>query len=435
MLKARLGLFIGLSLAWAASSKAAPQRPAVLVAPFSGVISPVAAEFLIDAVASAASGGYEALVIELDTPGGLDPSMRLIVKSILGSPVPVVVYVAPSGARAASAGAFITLAAHVAAMAPGTNIGAAHPVALPSSIMDAGQKKQDSVMEGKMVNDAAAYLRSIAKQRGRNEEWAAQAVSKSVSLPAEEAVRQNVADLVSPSLEDLLKALDGRRLPGWQDPLRLASARIERFPMTRRQRWLSALSDPNVAMILMSLGAAGLFIELYSPGLIFPGVVGAVSLVLAFYSFQTLSANYAGVILILLGMLFFALEVKLASAGLMALAGAVSTLLGALLLFPNQIGGLRVAWSTLGGLVAVMAAGALFSSVLLYRLQRRKGETGAEGMLGQKGVAVTVLGPKGKVQVSGELWDAEAVSGTIPEGADIVVEKVEGLLLKVALPK
>ncbi|MFA6092373.1 MAG: nodulation protein NfeD [Elusimicrobiota bacterium] len=403
--------------------------PRVLVAAFSGVISPVSAEYLRAAVQEAQSRGSDALVIELDTPGGLDVSMRETVKDILGSRVPVIVYVHPSGARAASAGVFITMAAHVAAMTPGTNIGAAHPVMLGQ--IPGGQKDgKDSVLETKAVSDAAAYLRSIAHKRGRNEDWAEAAVSKSTSIPSSEAVALRVADLEAPSLDELLKVLDGRRLADFKEPLRTAGAVVERYGMSRRQRWLAALSDPNVAMILMSLGAGGLFIELYNPGLILPGIVGLISLLLAFYSFQTLSASYAGVLLILSGIVFFLLEIKVTSYGILALGGAASILLGALMLFENQsMGGLAVAWSTLAGCLIGMASVVAVLSWVVWKAYRRPVSTGVEALIGAEGIARGPLRPEGKVLVHGEIWDAHVQGESLEDGAPVIVLSMQGFKL------
>jgi len=430
-----LALLLG-APASAAKPAAAPPPPKALLATFSGVISPVSAEYLEGAVAEAEKRGADSLVIQLDTPGGLDPSMRLIIKAILASRVPVIVYVQPAGARAASAGVFITMAAHVAAMAPGTNIGAAHPVLIGGGgLPGSGDKKEkkDDTMEAKMASDASAYLKSIAHKRGRNEAWAVQAVSVSTSIQASEAVAIKVVDLEAASLEDLLKAVDGRKLADFDKPLRTAGAVLERYDMTRRQRWLATLSDPNVAMILMSLGAAGLFIELYNPGLILPGIVGAVSLILGFYSFQTLSASYAGVLLILLGMIMLLLEIKITSYGMLALGGIASFLLGVLMLFQhNAAGGLAVSWSiissTLGGLLALVAV----LSWVVMRAYNRPVVTGDEGMIGQEGKAMARLDPSGKVEVGGELWDAESESGPIEAGTAVVVQAVRGLKLRVA---
>jgi len=412
--------------------------PKVILAPYSGIITPVSAEFMLGAIEHAEKENADALVIELDTPGGLMDSMRDIIKGVFASKVPVIVYVSPEGGRAASAGVFITMSAHVAAMAPGTNIGAAHPVSIggsPGKTKGPSEKNEDEgqskVMEEKMVNDAAAYLRSIAQKRGRNEEWAFAAVTQSTSIPATDALELNVIDFVSTDLDALLTAIDGRTIEGFDQPLLVKNAVIERYEMTRRQRWLAAISDPNVAMILMSLGAGGLFIELYNPGLILPGIVGAVCLLLAFYSFQTLSASYAGVLLMMVGMLCFLLEVKITSYGLLALGGIAATLLGVLMLFQQSLGGLGVSWtvviSSLGGLVALT----LGVSALVMRAYSRRVETGEEGMVGQQGEAIDRLDPEGTVRIQGEFWNAEAVGGSIKKGSDVVVVSVDGMKLKV----
>jgi membrane-bound serine protease (ClpP class) len=430
------GIFsIAACLFLAASSRAA-DKPKVLVAAYSGIISPVAGEYLAEAVREAERRKSDAIVIKLDTPGGLDPSMRTIVKAILSSSIPVIAYVHPSGARAASAGVFIVMAAHVAAMAPGTNIGAAHPVmigggSLPG--MDKVKEPQDKVMEAKAVSDASAYLKSIAHKRGRNETWACEAVARSTSIPVAEAVSLKVVDLEAAGLEQLLKSVDGRSLPDFDKPLRTAGAVVEEFPMSRRQRWLAALADPNVAMLLMSLGAAGLFIELYNPGLIFPGIAGAISLLLAFYSFETLSASYAGVLLIAFGMILFILEIKLTSYGLLTFGGIASIVLGAFMLFRhNALGGIGVSWTSLLSSLATLIAVVFGVSYVVIRALRRPVPTGMEGMIGAEGVARSRLAPVGKVAVAGELWDACTAGEAIEEGQAVVVEAMAGLKLKVA---
>ncbi len=421
--------------AFAAKPAKAPayEVGAVLVAPYSGVITPAAAEFISQAVDKVnGPGGADLLVIALDTPGGLDSSMRVIIQKMLASKKPVAVYVSPQGARAASAGVFISMASPLVGMAPGTNIGAAHPVmmgALPQ-LGDKADKKKEP-MEEKVLNDASAYIKSIAQKTGRNVEWAMRAVAKSDSISAEEAVKAGVADFVAADLNDFLAKADGRKA-GDFGTLRAVRPAVEYFRQTRRQKFLATITDPNIAMILMSLGAAGLFIELYNPGLILPGVVGAVSLVLAFYSFQTLSANFAGLALIMLGFVFFIAEIKVISYGLLTLAGALSILLGGLMLF-NQpsIGGLSISMSmllsTVIGLIAVVAVVALIA----LRAQLRKVVTGIESLTDKRGLAKTALTPKGKVLVAGELWDAESVSGDIPEGAAVDVTAVHGFQIRV----
>lgn len=429
MMRARA--FAAVVFLFAAFSPARSEVPAprVLVASYSGIITPVASEFMRGAVKRAEDEGFDAVVLQLDTPGGLDLSMREIVKSILGARVPVIVYVHPTGGRAASAGVFITMAAHVAAMTPGTNIGAAHPVVLP--MMGGKSGKPDAVMGAKMVNDAAAYLKSIARKRGRNEEWAFEAVSKSTSIPAGEAVALGVVDIVAPDLPTLLRKIDGRRLSDFKQPLKTKGAVTVRMEMTRRQRWLAAISNPNVAMILMSLGAGGLFIELYNPGLILPGVVGTICLILAFYAFETLSASYAGISLFFIGIFFFVLEVKVVSFGLLALGGAIAMFLGALILFDQPMGGLSVSWSVIGSSIGGLLVITTVVSTIAYRAYKRKSITGMEGMAGETGKAEEALNPGGQVSVHGELWEAESVEGRIRKGDKIVVVSCEGLRLKV----
>jgi len=303
--------------------------------------------------------------------------------------------------------------------------------AIPSGLGGGKDDKKKEPMEEKVLNDASAYIRSIAQKTGRNVEWAALSVAKSVSIPADEAVKNGVADFVAADMNDFLAKADGRKA-GEFGTLQLVSPAVEYFNQTRRQKFLATITDPNIAMILMSLGAAGLFIELYNPGLILPGVVGAVSLVMAFYSFQTLSANFAGVALILLGFVFFIAEIKVLSHGLLTLAGAAAMLLGGLMLF-NQpsIGGLSINMamllSTIVGLIAVVAVVAYIA----LRAQMRKVVTGIESLKDKKGLAKTALTPKGTVLVEGELWQAESVSGNIPEGAHVDVTAVEGFKIRV----
>ena len=421
-----------LTLLLSGFSWAAP-APRVLVATYCGIINPAAAEYLEGAVSAAAVQHVSALVIELDTPGGLDLSMRQIVKAILASEVPVIVYVSPAGARAASAGVFITMAAHIAAMTPGTNIGAAHPVSIGTMPgVGGGKDKPDAVMEGKIVQDASAYLQAIAARRGRNTSWAAEGVTRSTSIVSAEAVRSHVVDLEAKSLDELLAAVDGRRLPDFPRlTLRTRGAELVRFPMTNRQKFLAAVSDPNIAMILMTLGVSGLLIELYSPGLILPGIVGAVSLILAFYSFQTLSASFAGVLLMLVGFLLYVVEIKIASYGLLALSGTAAILLGAMMLFRESGGGLRISWSVLGSTVGTLAVLVTALLAIATRVFARRSKAGAEGLAGQVAVVVEDLSPRGQVTLSGELWRAESLEGTIPAGSEVRIDSVESLTLKV----
>jgi membrane-bound serine protease (ClpP class) len=390
-----------------------------------GIINPVIAEFIEKNLDNANKGDVRAVIIQLDTPGGLDLSMRTIVKAIMNSGVPVVVYVSPTGARAASAGVFITMAADIAAMAPGTNIGAAHPVAL-------GDKKIDSDMAKKIENDAVAYIKGIAQKRGRNTVWAEEAVRKSVAIPAEEALNKKVIDLIAKDLNELIEKIDGREVETSRGKFRLITkgAEIYNVKMGFRYRILDTLSNPNIAYILMMLGLAGLYFELAHPGAIFPGVIGALCLILAFYSFQTLPVNYAGVLLILMGIVMFILEMKVASFGLLTLGGIISMLLGSIMLFESPSPLFRVSWSVL---ITTMVIVSLFFAVvatLAFKAWLRKPSVGAKGLLGEIGEAKTRIDPKGKVFVHGEIWNAWS-DVVIEEGEKVRVVEVSGLVLKV----
>jgi len=399
--------------------------PEVMVVTVDGVINPVASEFIGKSIKEAAKRGVEALVIELDTPGGLDTSMRMIVKEIVGSEVPVVVFVAPSGARAASAGVFITLAAHIAAMAPGTNIGAAHPVGLG--------EKMDKTMAEKATNDAAAYIKSLAERKGRNAVWAEKAVRESISATEGEALRDHVIDMVSKDLNTLLLDMNGRKVQTAlaEKVLKTNGAKVLREKMGLRFRILNLISDPNVAYILMLLGFYGLFFELTSPGAIFPGVAGGICLILAFYAFQTLPVNYAGLMLIILAIILFILEVKIVSHGALTIGGIIAMIIGSLMLFETP--GPFVRLSIYLILPAVLITALFFSLTISLALKayRRKPVTGKEELIGMEGIAKTdITGKGGMVVLHGELWSA--FSGEpIAKGDRVVVEEVRDLKLKV----
>ena len=405
----------------------------VLAAPYSGIITPAASEFISNAIEKANDGKFDLIVIQLDTPGGLDSSMRDIIKKILASKVPVAVYVSPQGARAASAGVFIAMASGIVAMAPGTNIGAAHPVMLGSLPSVGGDKegKGKDPMEAKILNDASAYMKSITQQKKRNVEWAIKAVTKSDSISAEEALKAGVTDIIAADMADFFIKINGRELPEL-GRIKVENPRVETLSQTRRQRFLATITDPNIAMILMSLGAAGLFIELYNPGLVLPGVVGAVAMVLGFYSFQTLSANFAGVLLILLGFIFFIVEIKVLSYGLLTLGGVISIILGSLMLFNTpSMGGLSISMHILGSTLITLVAVTAILAWIVIKAQLRGVVTGIESLAGKKGRAKGVLAPKGTVLVEGELWEAESVSGDIPQDAEVRVVSVHGFKIKV----
>jgi membrane-bound serine protease (ClpP class) len=405
-------------------------RPAyageIVVASYEGVINPVTAEYLHDALAFAHSSDAQALIFKLDTPGGLDTSMRLMIKDMTGSPIPVIVFVAPSGGRAASAGVFITMAAHVAAMAPGTNIGAAHPVAM-------GGGEMDNTMKEKVENDSVAYIKSIAERHGRNVSWAEDAVRKSVSVTEQDALKLKIIDLVAEDIPALLKQLNGRKIALSNGSLTLSTeaATLREFPMGTRLELLKALSDPNIAYLLMSIGTIGIMAELYSPGAILPGIIGAISLILAFYSLQSLPVNYAGALLVILGVVFLLLEISVTSYGLLALGGLAAMTLGGLLLIKSDAPFMQVSLSFL--LPTVMTIGALVGTTawMAVKIGRRGPVTGAEGMIGSIGIAKTDLNPRGQIALHGEIW--EAVSQTpIRQGEAAEILSVDGLTVKVA---
>jgi membrane-bound serine protease (ClpP class) len=397
----------------------------MVVASYEGVINPVAAEYVHDALASAQSSGAQALILKLDTPGGLDTSMRLIVKEVTSSPLPVIVFVAPSGGRAASAGVFITMAAHVAVMAPGTNIGAAHPVAM-------GGGEMDKTMKEKVENDSVAYIKSIAEQHGRNAAWAEDAVRKSVSVTEQEALKLKVVDLIAEDLTALVKHLDGRKvsLPNGPTTLTTEGTTLREYPMGIRLELLKALSDPNIAYLLMTIGTIGIMAELYNPGAILPGIVGAISLILAFYSLQSLPINYAGVLLLILGIVFFVLEATVTSYGLLAIGGVVSMTFGSLMLIKTDAEFLQISWTVIAPVIITTAAVSLFIVGMGVRAMRHAPQTGREGMIGAIGIAKTALRPDGKLAIHGELWDAVSDAPVEP-GTSAKVLRVEGLTLYV----
>lgn len=401
------------------------QATKVVVMEIRGAIGPASAEFLKTGINKATAAHAEALVVELDTPGGLDTSMRSMVRDILGSGVPVVVFVSPAGARAASAGVFLTMAAHIAAMSPGTNIGAAHPVAVGGTM--------DKTMSEKAENDAAAYLQSIAEQRGRNAGWAAAAVRKSVSITETEALNEKVIDLISRDLRTLLSDIDGKTVTTAFGERRLSTARADvvREEGGLRLKILAFITDPNVAYMLMLLGFYGLFFELSSPGAILPGIVGGICLILAFYAFQTLPVNYAGFLLIILAVGLFILEVKIISHGLLAIGGVIAMTIGSLMLFETPGSFIRL---SLWVVLPAVAATAVFFVVvvrLVIRAAKRQPTTGAEGLIGTEGIAHTDINKDGgMVLLHGELWSAYA-DAQILRGERVVVGNVSGLRLKV----
>mgnify|MGYP005848926595 CR=1 FL=1 len=397
-----------------------------------GVVNPVLARYVDRAISEAESDGAEALIIQLDTPGGLDTAMREIMQRILAAKVPVVVYVAPPGARAASAGLFVTMASHVAAMAPSTNIGSAHPV----SIGAGGETQQtDPVMTDKVVNDAVANIRGVAAQRGRNAEWAEQAVRESVNVTSSEAVELKVVDLVAQDMDDLLAKLDGRQvtLASGTVILQTQGAQVSWIEMNFIESFLHVLSDPNLAYILFILGLNGLIYELANPGSVLPGTVGAICLVLAFFALGMLPINFAGLLLIGLAFLLFVIDVFAPTHGALTLGGVVALILGSVILISSDTAYLAISPWLIAGVAIFNTGFFLFVVQAIARAQRRKAVTGSEGLVGAVGAARTKLDPEGYVYVQGELWSAVSENGVIEAGAPVRVIGTRGLRLVVLM--
>jgi membrane-bound serine protease (ClpP class) len=427
-----------------------------------GAINPVTAAYIEDQIEQANADSAELLVLTLDTPGGLMESTRQIVKAELASRIPVAVYVYPQGGRAASAGVFITMAAHIAAMAPGTNIGAAHPVNVGGGGFPGQEKKEgegnksgengeegeeakdgegeakpakesdDDVMAQKVLNDTVAFVRTIAEKNGRNADWAERAVRESISSTENEALEAGVIDLIAEDLDDLLEKIEGMtvKVSGEDVVLALGGGRVEDRPMDWKRRILAKISDPNVAYILMMLGIYGIFFELANPGVILPGVMGGIFLVLAFFSFQVLPINYAGVLLILLALILFILEVKVVSFGMLTVGGIVSLFLGSIMLIDSAEPYLRISRTLILGMTGFTALVFILGVGLAVKGMRKKPTTGTEGLVGKVGVATTDFSPNGKIKVHGEIWSASS-EAPIKTGDTVRVESINGLFLKV----
>jgi membrane-bound serine protease (ClpP class) len=407
---------------WGYTQEKAP----ILMIEVDGIINPATAKFITNAIDEAARQNAQCLIIELDTPGGLMESMRMIVKKILTSTVPVVVYVGPSGARAASAGVFITMAAHIAAMAPSTHMGAAHPVSL-------GEGKENKTMSEKIVNDTVSYIKTIAKTRGRNADWAEKAVVKSVSITEEEAVKLNVVDFISPDIQDLLARIDGKVIKlegGITRTLSSKGVQPRSVQMSWKYRFLDIISNPSIAYILLMLGIYGIFFELSNPGAILPGVVGGIFLILAFYSLQMLPINFAGLALILFAVVLFIAEIKVVSHGLLAVGGVISLFLGSLMLIESPADYMKISLSVIIPAVLVSAAFFIFAVTMAIKARLKRPTTGTEGLVGEIGVAAMALTPEGKISVHGEFWNAIS-DQTIERGERVQVIEVNHLKLKV----
>ena len=400
----------------------------IIVIEVDGVINPVVAEFMANEIYNANKFSEELIVIQMDTPGGLDPSMRKIIKAIQNSKIPVASFISPSGSRAASAGVFIAIASHISAMEPGTKIGAAHPVKL----MVGGEGEQAKIIEDKVVNDTSTYIRSLAEQRGRNAHWAELSVRKNVSVSAEEAKRLNVIDLLAANLDSLVLALDTRevKLGGNIIKLNTAEKNILLKEMNSRQKILNIIASPNAAYVLMMLGLVGLYLEISNPGLILPGVLGSLSLVLALYAMQMLPINYSGLLLIFIGVILLIAEVSLMSYGLLALSGAISIFLGSIMLIDSDDPAMQISkivlYPTLG-MTFLVSIGSIYLAKKTHQLVTT---TGMEGLLGEIGVVKEILNLEGRVLIHGEIWKAESDT-VILVGEKVSVEVVKGLKIKV----
>ncbi|TAL67048.1 MAG: nodulation protein NfeD [Bacteroidetes bacterium] len=420
-------LFIYILILLAISSELMAKSVVLLIKVESG-IGPATSSYIKSSIEEAEKRNAEALIIQLNTPGGLLDATREIVSYILKSKVPVIVYVAPGGARAGSAGVFITLSANFAIMAPATNIGAAHPVDV------GGGADTTSVMNDKITNDASAFIRSIAQKRHRNVEWAERSVRESISSSENEALKEGVIDYVCPNIDSLLRAVDGAiaQTSSGTITMKTASAVVEEQEMNWKEEFFSILTNPNIAYILMLIGIYGIFFELYNPGSILPGVAGGISLILAGYSLQFLPINYAGVSLIVLAIILFLIEIKVTSYGILTIGGVISFLLGSLMLIDSPFEFLRISMSAIITGTVLTALFFIFIVALGLKAQKRRKFLGNEAIIGQKGIALGEINSssKGSVRVLGEIWKA-ASDEPIGKGDEIVVTCVESLMLKV----
>ena len=419
----RGGATLGILLALTA--QVAFATPKIIAVDVNGVVHPITTEIIASAIARAKQENASLVLVRLNTPGGLMDAMEKTIEEMLASPVPVVTYVTPSGGRAASAGFFLLEAGDIAAMAPGTRTGAAHPVALGGEM--------DAVMVQKVENDAAAGLRSLCNKRGRNSELAETAIRESKSFTEREALDQHLIDLIAPSEQQLLADFDGRsvtRIDGRTEPLHTAGAEIEVYQQSPRQRIISAIADPNIALILLVIGALCIYLEFHSPGLVVPGVLGAIMVLLGLSAISVLPINWLGATLLLLSFGFFVLEAKFATHGILGTGGAIAMVLGAVMLVDSPLPEMRIHWGTAIALALPFSAITVFLLSLAVRARRNKVETGSEGMIGETGAAVTELAPEGKIFVHGEYWDAVSPR-PVAIGGRVRVTAIQGLKLTV----
>ena len=417
-----------LALALAVSSALAAPAP-VMVVPVEGAIGPASAEFIKHSLERAAREKAQLVVLRMDTPGGLDSSMREIIKQILASPVPVATYVAPGGARAASAGTFILYASHFAAMAPGTNLGAASPVSILGGAENDDKKgKPVDTMTKKVTHDAAAYIRSLAQMRGRNAEWGERAVREAVSLPAEEAAKLKVVDFVARDLPDLLKKIDAKA------KLQTADAAVIEVEVDWRSRLLGVITNPSIAYLLVLVGVYALIFEFMNPGLVLPGVVGTIALLIALYALHLLPVNYAGLALLVLGIGLMAAEAFLPAYGSLGVGGLISFVLGSIILIDTDLPGFEIPYTLIGGVAAASAAFLVFVLGMLVRARRRPVVSGREEMIGAPGEALEDFEGEGWARVHGENWRVRA-GGAVRRGARLRVTAIQGLILTVEVER
>jgi len=427
----RILFLLGLLIAAFVAAEGRAASPTIDVLRVKGTINPVLVDYIQRGINQAEKDNAVACIIQLDTPGGLDTAMRDIVQIILNARVPVVVYVSPSGARAASAGVFITIAAHVAAMAPNTAIGAAHPVSIGTG---GEQPVSDNTMTEKVVNDAAAYIRSLAESHGRNADWAEKAVRESVSATEQEALKLNIIDMVTPDLDALIATLDGRKvtlLDGRTITLSTKGAAVNYIDMNTAEDFLYTIANPNIAYILLGIAMLGIMVELYSPGLIFPGVVGGICLLLAFYSLGMLPVNWTGVLLIILAFGLFILEIFVTSFGILAAGGIVSLIVGSLILFKGGPPMYRVDPWLIATVIILLTAFVAFVANRVVAAHQHQVTTGREELVGETAITRTPLEPEGTVFCEGELWSAVSQSGWVQPGEEVIITEVDGLKLSV----
>lgn len=413
------------------------QKNIIYIIKIDGTINPVTAEFIHESIEKAKTDSAQCLIVQINTPGGLLKSTRVIVSDILESPIPIIVYVYPPGSQSASAGVFITLSAHIAVMTPGTNMGSAHPVIMSEGDQKNKKDSADIMME-KMTNDAAAFMRSIAEKRHRNIEWAEEAVRKSVSVTESEALKLKIIDYVSPNIDSLLLILNEKEVETSKGKVIIHTRDAQIIPaeMSFAQKFLDILSDPNIAYILLMIGIYGLLFELYNPGSILPGIVGFISIILAFYALHSLPLNYAGLALIIFAVILFILEIKIISHGLLTLGGIISFLIGSLMLIKPTIS-FEFVQISLSVIITVTVLTSLFFIFALGKgimAQRKKPVTGIQGMIGLSGITISSLNPKGQIQINGEIWQAESEGEEISSNSEVIVTKYDNLELKVKSP-